>query len=109
MTMGINHEPALNWWVPHVLRKCDRIISGVAKAVISLRNSRVRRYAVEHEGTFFLRWRLLRICGFRRVFVATQTANTRVRTPPPPKNVERHIYEYIDRKNKDTFFSTNLL
>ncbi len=31
-----------------------------------------------------------------------------VRTPPP-KNVERDIYEYVDRKNKDTFFTTNLL
>ncbi len=30
MTMGIDHEPAFNWWVPHVLRKPDRIISGVA-------------------------------------------------------------------------------
>ena len=29
--MGIDHEPAFNWWVPHVLRKCDRIISAVAK------------------------------------------------------------------------------
>jgi hypothetical protein len=29
--MGINHEPAFNWWVPHVLRKRDRIISAVAK------------------------------------------------------------------------------
>ncbi len=28
---------------------------------------------------------------------------------PPPKNVERDIYEYVDRKNKDTFFTTNLL
>ncbi len=26
---------------------------------------------------------------------------------PPPKNVERDIYEYVDRKNKDTFFTTN--
>jgi hypothetical protein len=31
VTMGIDHEPAFNWWVPHVLRKCDRIISAVAK------------------------------------------------------------------------------
>ncbi len=28
---------------------------------------------------------------------------------PPPKNIERDIYEYVDRKNKDTFFTTNLL
>ncbi len=31
MTMGIDHEPAFTWWVPHVLRKRDRIISAVAK------------------------------------------------------------------------------
>lgn len=24
---GIDHEPAFNWWVPHVLKKADRIIS----------------------------------------------------------------------------------
>jgi hypothetical protein len=30
-------------------------------------------------------------------------------TAPPPINVERDIYEYVDRKNKDTFFTTNLL
>jgi hypothetical protein len=29
--MGIDHEPAFNWWVPHVLRKRDLIISAVAK------------------------------------------------------------------------------
>jgi hypothetical protein len=32
VTQGINHEPAFNWWVPHVLKKCDRIISGVVHA-----------------------------------------------------------------------------
>jgi hypothetical protein len=29
--MGIDHEPAFNWWVPHVLKKRGRIISAVAK------------------------------------------------------------------------------
>ena len=29
--MGIDHEPAFNWWVPHVLKRRDRIISAVAK------------------------------------------------------------------------------
>jgi hypothetical protein len=29
--------------------------------------------------------------------------------PPLPKNVGRLISEYVDRKNKDTFFTTNLL
>jgi hypothetical protein len=31
VTMGIDHKPAFNWWIPHVLRKHDRIISAVAK------------------------------------------------------------------------------
>jgi len=29
--LGIDHEPAFNWWVPHVLKKRDRIISLVRK------------------------------------------------------------------------------
>ena len=29
--LGIDHELAFNWWVPHVLRKRDRIISLVRK------------------------------------------------------------------------------
>jgi hypothetical protein len=29
--MGIDHEPAFNYWVPHVLKKRDRIISLVKK------------------------------------------------------------------------------
>jgi hypothetical protein len=29
--MGMDHKPAFNWWVPHVLRKHDQIISAVAK------------------------------------------------------------------------------
>jgi hypothetical protein len=31
VTKGINLEPAFNWWVPHVLKKRDRIISLVHK------------------------------------------------------------------------------
>jgi hypothetical protein len=31
VTHGIDHEPAFNWWVPHVLKKCNRIISLVRK------------------------------------------------------------------------------
>ncbi len=31
MTQGIDHKPAFNWWVPHVLKKRDRIISLVCK------------------------------------------------------------------------------
>jgi hypothetical protein len=29
--LGIDHEPAFNWWVPHILKKRDRIISLVKK------------------------------------------------------------------------------
>jgi hypothetical protein len=32
VTQGIDHEPTFNWWVPHVLKKCDQIISGVVHA-----------------------------------------------------------------------------
>jgi len=31
MTIGIDHKPAFNWWVPYVLKKRDRIISLVWK------------------------------------------------------------------------------
>jgi hypothetical protein len=31
MTQGIDQKPAFNWWVPHVLKNCDRIISLVCK------------------------------------------------------------------------------
>jgi hypothetical protein len=31
VTKGVDHEPAFNWWVPHVLKMCDRIISLVCK------------------------------------------------------------------------------
>jgi hypothetical protein len=31
--MKIDHEPAYNWWVPHVLKKRDRIISLVKKRI----------------------------------------------------------------------------
>ncbi len=39
VTMGIDHKPAFNWWVPHVLRKRDRIISAVAKRSACFLNS----------------------------------------------------------------------
>jgi hypothetical protein len=35
VTMGIDQEPAFNWWVPHVLRKRDRIISAVINAPLA--------------------------------------------------------------------------
>ncbi len=31
VTQGIDHEPAFNWWVPHVLKKRDQVISLVNK------------------------------------------------------------------------------
>jgi hypothetical protein len=31
VTAGIDHEPAFNWWVPHNLKKRDRIISMVKR------------------------------------------------------------------------------
>ena len=31
--MKIDHKPAFNWWVPHVLKKRDRIISLVQKRI----------------------------------------------------------------------------
>jgi hypothetical protein len=30
-TIGVNHEPAFNWWIPYVLKKRDRIILLVKK------------------------------------------------------------------------------
>jgi len=34
MTIGIDCKPAFNWWVPYVLKKCDRIISLVRKLTL---------------------------------------------------------------------------
>jgi hypothetical protein len=31
VTKGLDHEPAFNWWVPHVLKKHNQIISLVHK------------------------------------------------------------------------------
>jgi hypothetical protein len=31
VTKGLDHEPAFNWWVPHVLKKCNQIISLVCR------------------------------------------------------------------------------
>ena len=31
LTKGLDHEPAFNWWVPHVLRKRDQMISLVRR------------------------------------------------------------------------------
>ena len=29
--LGVDHKPAFNWWVPHILKKRDHIISLVKK------------------------------------------------------------------------------
>ena len=31
VAQGIDHEPAFNWWVKHVLKKRDRIITSIRK------------------------------------------------------------------------------
>ncbi len=31
ISMGVDHEPSFNWWVPHMLRKRDSIIALVKK------------------------------------------------------------------------------
>ena len=31
VAQGIDHEPAFNWWVKHVLKKIDRIFSNIRK------------------------------------------------------------------------------
>ncbi len=31
VSMGVNHEPGFNWWVPHTLRKHDSIIALIKK------------------------------------------------------------------------------
>jgi hypothetical protein len=46
VTMGINHEPAFNWWVPRVLRKRDQIISAVAKRFACFLK-RTRKFGIE--------------------------------------------------------------
>ncbi len=38
-----------------------------------------------------------------------KTCDVYLSQSPPPKNVEQDIYEYVDRKNKDPFFTINLL
>ncbi len=32
-SMGVDHKPGFNWWVPHMLRKCDNIIALVKKCI----------------------------------------------------------------------------
>ena len=31
VVQGIEHEPAFNWWVKHVLKKRDRIVASIRK------------------------------------------------------------------------------
>ncbi len=46
MTKGIDLEPAFNWWVPHVLKKHDRIISLVRK-LTTCYLKRTHKYGIE--------------------------------------------------------------
>ncbi len=43
---GIDHKPAFNWWVPHVLKKCDRIISLVHKQTTRYLK-RIHKFGIE--------------------------------------------------------------
>ncbi len=31
MSMGVDHDPGFNWWVLHMLKKCDAILALVKK------------------------------------------------------------------------------
>ncbi len=46
MTISIDHEPAFNWWVPHVLKKRNRIISLVQKRTSRYLN-RTHKFGIE--------------------------------------------------------------
>jgi hypothetical protein len=46
VTQGIDHKPAFNWWVPHILKKCDRIISLVCKGTTRYLN-RTHKFGIE--------------------------------------------------------------
>jgi hypothetical protein len=43
---GIDHEPAFNWWVPHVLKKHHRIISLVCKRTTCYLK-RIHKFGIE--------------------------------------------------------------
>ena len=44
---GIDHEPAFNWWVPHVLKKRDRIISAVRRRGNARYVKRTHKFGIE--------------------------------------------------------------
>jgi hypothetical protein len=46
VTQGIDHEPAFNWWVSHVLKKRDQIISLVCKRTTSYLK-RTHKFGIE--------------------------------------------------------------
>jgi hypothetical protein len=46
VTQGIDHEPAFNWWVPHVLKKRNRIISLVRKQTTRYLK-RIHKFGIE--------------------------------------------------------------
>jgi hypothetical protein len=46
VTKDIDHEPTFNWWVPHVLKKRDRIISLVCKRTTRYLK-RIHKFGIE--------------------------------------------------------------
>ena len=44
---GIDHEPAFNWWVPHVLKRRDRIISAVKRRGNTRYMKRTHKFGIE--------------------------------------------------------------
>ncbi len=47
VTQGIDHKPAFNWWIPHVLKKRDWIISLVCKWTIRYLK-RTHKFGIDH-------------------------------------------------------------
>ncbi len=47
VTKGLDHEPAFNWWVPHVLKKRDQIISLVRKWTTTRYLKRTHKFGIE--------------------------------------------------------------
>ncbi len=56
----------------------SKLLLTIPKAVIFLAHRQICKYADDQSGTFFFGWCLMCICGFLRVFVGAQTANTQI-------------------------------
>ena len=50
VVQGIDHEPAFNWWVKHVLNKRDRIIASIRKQQTRYLK-RSQKFGIEHPKT----------------------------------------------------------